>query len=167
MTENGFRISIYVAFLLVPVLMALYALSYALGVITGDSLLQAHISLCAMLLAFAGGEYLGTLLYTFLDSPKFPAHEPPLLDCSSLGLILLFLAFISLNSLAQANGQLIFVSLAQVSLIPGFVLIMLIDRRLLHYKIQPSWFTQIRFSGCAIALAALAVSGVRLYGQVF
>lgn len=167
MTEKGFKIIIYFAFMLIPLIMALYAVSYWLDLTASKSLLHAQISFAAMLLAFAGGEYLGTLRYTFLDPPpSSPPHESPLRDSSSLGLILLFLSFIALNNLAQDRMQLMMVALAHAFVIPGFILILFIDRRLLHYKIQPTWFTRIRMYGCFIALAALAISGVKLYTQM-
>ncbi|MEN8236016.1 MAG: hypothetical protein ABFQ95_00475 [Pseudomonadota bacterium] len=166
MTEKGFKIIIYFAFLLVPMIMALYAAAYWLDVTASKNLLHAQIGFGAMLLAFAGGEYMGTLRYTFLDPPPLPAHESPLRDSSSLGLILLFLAFIALNNLAQSRTNLTMLALAHAFVIPGFILIMYIDRRLLHYKIQPTWFTRIRMYGCSIALAALAISGVKLYTQM-
>ena len=167
MSEKGFRIIIYCAFLLIPLIMALYAVSYWLDITASKNLLHAQISFGAMLLAFAGGEYLGTLRYTFLDPPPFPRHESPLRDCSSLGLILLFLAFIALNNLAQASTSVAMVALAHAFVMPGFILILYIDRKLSHYKIQPVWFTRIRMYGCAIALVALAISGVKLYTNIF
>ncbi len=163
MTEKGFKIVIYFAFLLIPLIMALYGLSYWIDANMSHNLLHAQISFGAMLLAFAGGEYLGTLRYTFLDPPSDPPHESPLRDSSSLGLILLFLAFIALNNLAQDKMRLTMVALAHAIIIPGFILIIILDRRLLHYKIQPSWFTSIRLYGCIIALVALGFSGIRLY----